>query len=112
MDALKEPQLFYSVTTVKTPLVYDLCKEAALRDVSTLTGHPRPNDEGDLLDQFVPTDPGPWKAKEAYQRVFDGEKKTWFVLCYDGRIVRIIFEGDDWTLNDEQMALVGEKLGK
>ena len=112
MDAPSEPQLFYSVTTVKTPLLYDLCKEAALNDVSTLSGFPRPNNEGELLDQFVPTDPGPWKAKEAYQRVFDGEKKTWFVLCYDSRIVRIIFEGDDWTLNDEQMALVGEKLGK
>ena len=112
MDALKEPQLFYSVTTVKTPLVYGLCKEAALQDVSTLTGHPRPNGEGDLLDQFVPTDPSPWKAREAYQRVFDGEEKTWFVLCYDSRIVRIIFGGDEWTLNDEQIALVGEKLGK
>ena len=112
VDALTEPQLFYSVTTVKTPLVYDLCKEAALDDVSTLSGFPRPNDEGELLDQFVPTDPGPWKAREAYQRVFDGEKKTWFVLCYDSRIVRIIFEGDAWNLTDAQMALVGEKLGK
>lgn len=112
VDALTEPQLFYSVTTVKTPLVYGLCKEAALDDVSTLSGFPRPNDEGELLDQFVPTDPGPWKAREAYQRVFDGEKKTWFVLCYDSRIVRIIFEGDAWSLTDAQMALVGEKLGK
>ena len=112
-DALKEPQLFYSVTTVKTPLLYKWCKEAAIQDVSTLTGHPRPNSEGeDSLDQFVPTDPSPWKAKEAYQRVFDGEKKTWFVLCYDSRIVRIIFEGDEWALNDAQMALVGKKLGQ
>lgn len=112
MDALTEPQLFYSVTTVKTPLVYDLCKEAVLGDVSTLSGFPRPNNERDILDQFVPTDPGPWKAKEAYQRVFDGEKKTWFVLCYDSRVVRIIFEGDAWDLTNAQMALVGEKLGK
>lgn len=112
MDALTEPQLFYSVTTVKTPLVYDLCKEAVLGDVSTLSGFPRPNNERDILDQFVPTDPGPWKAREAYQRVFDGEKKAWFVLCYDSRVVRIIFEGDAWDLTNAQMALVGEKLGK
>ncbi len=112
MDALAEPQLFYSVTTVKLPFLYDRCKQAALEDVSTLSGHPRPNDEGDPLDRFVPADPTPWNANEAYQRVFDGEKKTWFVLCYDSRVVRIIFEGDAWNLTDAQMALVGEKLGK
>lgn len=111
-DAHEEPTLHYSVTTVKLPLLYNWCRDLNLADQSTMTGHIKPSDEKDPLASFIPVDPGPWKANEAYQRMFDDEPYPWFVLCYDRRIVRIMFDGDDWTLNDEQMALVGEKLGK
>lgn len=111
-DALAEPALSYSVTTVKLPLLYDWCRDLNLADLSTLTGHIRVSYEDDPPDRFVQVDPGPWQANEAYQRMFDDEPDSWFVLCYDARIVRIIFDGDDWTLNDAQKRLVGETLGK
>lgn len=111
-DALDEPTLSYSVTTVRLPLLYNWCRDLNLADHSTLTGYIRVSNEKDPLDRFIRVDPGPWQANEAYQRMLGDEPDTWFVLCYDDRIVRIIFDGDDWTLNDEQMRLVGETLGK
>ena len=111
-DALAEPTLGYSVTTVKLPLLYNWCRDLNLADLSTITGRIRVSYEDDPLDRFIRVDPGPWQANEAYQRMLGDEPDTWFVLCYDERIVRIIFDGDDWTLNDAQKRLVGETLGK
>ena len=58
------------------------------------------------------TDPAPWGAKEAWERVYDdGVRTNRFLLCYEHSIVVIRF-GPDRTPTPEQMAVVGEKLGK
>ena len=96
------PTLEYTVTQVKLPALYDLCKNALLAEYDG-------SDEiwEDLA--YAPIDPAPWGAAEAY-RVMDGEYGPWdrYLLCYPDRFVEFRPDGE---LTAAQMALVGEKLG-
>ncbi len=85
--------LRYDVTVVKVPALYGLCRDHYLGEDS----------------RYAPTDPAPWGAQEAYQYVLDGQTLEYYVLCYPHRVVEITL---DWTPTAEQMAAVGEKLGR
>lgn len=107
MDALEQPQLEYTVTTVKVPLLYGWCKQALLEEFAHNYGHPDPED--DLWKQEKAVDPVPWKANEAYQLYLGGDAMQRYLLCYDTCIVEIDFE-HDWEVTAEQMNTVAEKL--
>ena len=87
----------YGVVRVKLPALYNVCKDSLLRQYDRYDGY------------YVPTDPAPWGAVEAYQSAYAGGGPVdGYLLCYPGRIVEI---GFDWEPTPEQMALVGERLG-
>lgn len=96
------PALDYTVTLVKLPALYDMCKNALLAEYDG-------SDEYWRDRAYVLQDAAPWGAKEAY-RVVDAEYGPWniYLLCYPDRFVEFC---PDWELTPEQMALVGEKLG-
>ena len=85
--------LRYDVAVVKVPALYGLCRDHYLGEDS----------------RYTPVDPAPWGAQEAYQYVLDGQTLEYYVLCYPHRVVEITL---DWTPTAEQMAAVGEKLGR
>ena len=85
--------LRYDVTVVKAPALYGLCRDHYLGEDS----------------RYAPTDPAPWGAQEAYRYVLDGQTLEYYVLCYPHRVVEITL---DWTPTAEQMAVIGEKLGR
>ena len=85
--------LRYDVTVVKAPALYGLCRDHYLGEDS----------------RYAPVDPAPWGAQEAYRYVLDGQTLEYYVLCYPHRVVEITL---DWTPTAEQMAAVGEKLGR
>ncbi len=85
--------LRYDVTVVKVPALYGLCRDHYLGGDS----------------RYTPVDPAPWGAQEAYRYVLNGQTLEHYVLCYPHRVVEITL---DWTPTAEQMAVVGEKLGR
>lgn len=85
--------LRYDVAVVKVPALYGLCRDHYLGEDSS----------------YAPTDPAPWGAQEAYQYVLDGQTLEHYVLCYPHRVVEITL---DWTPTAEQMAVIGERLGR
>ena len=108
-DALTQPELDYSITTIKAPFMYDLCKQALLDSFAHNYGRPEPED--DMWEEHIEIDATPWGANEAYQLKLGGELQQRFLLCYDNCIVEIDFDWD-WQLTSEQMKIVAEKLGK
>ncbi len=107
MDSLEQPELEYSITTVKVPPLYNWCKSALLDDFAHNYGRPEPED--DMWQEHIEINAAPWGANEAYQLKLGGEPQMRFLLCYDSCIVEIDFQ-HDWELTSEQMAIVGEKL--
>ena len=106
--------LDYEVTLVKLPALYGWCWETLL--------HQRDGwDSGDPEDvwygyAYVPTDPAPWGAEEAYQwlpeDVADNEAdNNQYLLFYPDRAVTISLQWDQPPTRS-QMAAVGEKLGR
>lgn len=81
--------LMYTVTLVKLPILYDLCRDEM------------------LWEDHEPVDPAPWLAQEAYQETEHGRLRT-YLLCYETCVVEIRF---GWEPTREQMQQVGEKLG-
>ena len=89
----KTHSLRYDVAVVKVPALYGLCRDHYLGGDS----------------RYTPVDPAPWGAQEAYRYVLNGQTLEHYVLCYPHRVVEITL---DWTPTAEQMAVVGEKLGR
>ncbi|MDE6261350.1 MAG: DUF2812 domain-containing protein [Oscillospiraceae bacterium] len=87
------PELSYRIVQVKVPALYGLCRESLLRRWD-----------------YVPADPAPWGAAEAYCWPFPNGAGNVFLLCYESRIVEITFDFE-WDGTPTQMAKVGEKLG-
>ena len=90
--------LEYTVTVVKLPALYDWCREQILGGIRGWM-------PGDVYD---PRDPAPWGAEAAYELAgsWTAGPTGWYVLCYEDRIVELIFP---WTRpTAEQMAAVGE----
>lgn len=103
------PRLEYTVTVVKLPSLYGLCKDSLLHDRAERWNRDMP--ESDWYS-YESADPAPWGAEEAYRwtnREY-GARNT-FLLCYPDRFVEIEFN-QDWQLTRSQMAAVGERLGR
>lgn len=104
-DFREMPTLEYTVTLVKVPALYDICKNALLADWEDDW---RPDGHKDYT---MPIDPTSWNAKDAYQLANQeyGPENT-FLLCYEDKLVEIDFSYG-WDVTPEQMVLVAEKLG-
>lgn len=99
------PDLQYTITTVKSPIIYEWVKDQMYWDM----------DESD--DKDIPVghrlvlkeqDPAPWGAKEVY-RLYqeEGWYMNWYLLCYDDWIIDIRF---DWEPTVDDMSIVKQKL--
>lgn len=97
------PWLDYSIVVVKASFLYDLCRDALLNKYK---------DDPYWDRSYVSSDAALWGAVEAYQ-LYDAEcgPRSQYLLCYPDRIVEIDFD-HDWDATPEQMALVGERLGR
>ena len=98
------PDLSYTLTIIKVPALYDLCKESALNKRSD-TGV---EDGFVLVDHYEKIDAAPWLAIEAYQRHWSESVLNEYLLCYEDRIIEIDFF--NWEPTEEQMKIVAEKL--
>lgn len=99
------PDLKYSITTVKFPLLYDWCKDQMYREMDESEDGEIPAGHRNVLKS---EDPSTWGAVEAY-RVYN-EEGWWlnrYLICYEDRIVDIRF---DWEPSAEDMAIVNQKL--
>lgn len=96
------PDLDYTVTIIKVPFLYDLCKERLIYEKDETY-------DNDIPDGFkrvyLSIDPAPWGAVEAYQ---DTGAMQRYLICYEDRIIWISF---DWEITEEHKAIVSEKLG-
>lgn len=100
-DYKEMPALDYTVTLVRVPALYGICKSALLAEC----------DGSDPVwpgRTYVRQDAAPWGAEEAY-RVWNPEYGYWdrWLLCYPDRFVEL---HPDWELTPEQMGIVGEAL--
>lgn len=108
LDDEEQPELQYTVTTVKAPFLYDICRDALLENIVSKYSHP--GYEDDTHEKYIEIDGAPWGANVAYQFSFEEVPQGIYLLCYDTCIVEIHFFYD-WLPTSEQMAVVGEKLG-
>ncbi len=105
-DGRSYPDLDYTVTIIKTPFLYELCKERLINEKDETHDNNIP--EG-FKRVYLSIDPDPWGAVEAYQLVYqDTGAMQRYLICYEDRIIWISF---DWEIIEEHKAIVGEKLG-
>ena len=97
------PDLKYTLTIIKVPALYDMCKERILNRRSDTVV------EAGIIfvDHYEEIDAAPWLAEEAYQLHWSEGVLNKYLLCYKDRIVEIDFE---WEPTGEQMKIVAEKL--
>lgn len=101
------PRLEYTITLVKVPALYDLCRSQLLKYWNETENIGVP--EG-WRTFYESRDAAPWGALEAYQVVAeDVGPRNRYLLCYGDRFVEVYF---DWTPTADQMAKVGQLLGK
>ena len=81
--------VMYTVTLVKLPILYDLCRDEM------------------LWADHEQVDAAPWLAQEAYRKT-DGVRLRTYLLCYQDCVVEIAF---GWEPTQEQTQLVGETFG-
>lgn len=98
--------LDYEIILVKAPFLYDLCREAKLHERDGWSSY---RDEGRYC--YESADPAPWGAEEAYRWIRGDVPSNQFLLFYPERIVEISLDWDGEPA-PEQMALVGERLGR
>lgn len=97
------PELRYTVTIVKMPSLYQICKDEILsryKDGFLDHGTVRVN-------HYEAVDAAPWLAEEAYQLHWGESILNKYLLCYPDRIIEIDF---DWEPTAEQMITAAEKL--
>lgn len=99
------PTLYYTITDVKAPFLYDVCRSSLLRQFRTPS-----NDSLDFARDLKPVASAPWLADEAYQLYWrrDGAAQNCYLLRYGNRFVEIRF---DWEPTVEQMSIVAKKPG-
>lgn len=90
------PWLQYDVIEVKTPFIYDYCKNIIKSEWDETAAK-----ENYECETYQATDVAAWGAKEAYF------VENRYLLCYEKRIVEISFPREP---TPEQMAVVGEKF--
>ena len=97
------PDLNYTITEVKLPFLYDLCRNSLLKD--------RQDEivDGQVVfaEHYDQIDAAPWRANEAYRLYWSGGYIEHYLLCYENRIVEISFS---WEPATRQMAIVADKL--
>ena len=97
------PELEYTVTVVKAPFLYDICKRDRMEKYEAGSSVRRP--QGYV---YQPINAAPWGAVEAYRLVREQvQMLDIYLLCYEDRIVELILE---WEPTAEQMQTVYEKL--
>lgn len=100
------PDLDYTLTLVKAPFLYDLCRTRLIRERDET--HDPDVPEG-FKCVYLQEDPAPWGAVEVFRLVWqDTGPLNSYLLCYEDRFVEISF---DWEPTLEHMATVGDKLG-
>lgn len=107
-DFREMPTLEYTVTLVKAPFLYDMCRDHLLLDRAERWNRDMPEI---AWYSYEPADPAPWGAEAAYcwtSREY-GPRNT-YLLCYPDRFVEIDFSYG-WQVTPEQMTLVAERLG-
>lgn len=97
------PELQYTVTMVKVPAVYNVCKNRLVN---------KPKDKVDaegylFVNHYEATDATHWQAKEAYQLHWSQGILNKYILCYPDRIIEIDF---NWEPTENQMHIVADKL--
>lgn len=101
---LDMPGLKYTITQIKLPALYELCKNALMGAEKNEAA----DGEAVFSERWQAADALPWGAAEAYRYDWGEAFRNSYLLCYEDRIVEIAF---DWEPTPEQMAAVGEKLG-
>jgi len=109
MDAenyLEMPFLEYTITVVKSPFLYNLCRTSLLRQYDA-NHHPL-KALGVSQSRYEACDATPWGAVEAYRLIQEPSvPRNWYLLCYEDRIVEIRFS---WEPTLEQMLRCGKAL--
>jgi len=105
MDALEIPDLKYTITMVKLPILYDWCLQEMLN--SKDNWYSIDIDGNRSYDVFKVSAAESWGANAAYQLFHGEETREIYLICFEKCIVR--FE-PDWKLTEEQMRIIGEKL--
>lgn len=99
------PHLEYTITDIKLPFLYDICKDRLLREQDDTNDDRIP--EG-FKNVYEAQDVAPWGAQEVYLLVAqDSGPMNWYLLCYEDCIIEIKF---DWEPTPEQISIVAEKL--
>ena len=100
------PDLEYTVTIIKAPFLYELCKDRLIYEKDETYNNDIPDG---FKRVYLRIDPTPWDAVEAYQLAYqDTGAMQRYLICYEDRIIWISF---DWEATDEHKAIVSEKLG-
>ncbi|MDK2902356.1 MAG: hypothetical protein PWQ93_275 [Clostridiales bacterium] len=99
------PSLEYTITAIKIPSLYEICKEQMLCEQDERNNKRIPDGHKKVYEVH---DAVPWGAQEVYRLVSqDSGPMNWYLLCYKDRIIEIKF---DWEPTPEQMKIVAEKL--
>lgn len=97
----KMPALEYEITDVNVEALYQICLKEYLEQDETSK-----QILGDDV-RYRPADAEPWGADTAYQYYHGDMYVNEWILCKDNRIVLL---NADWTLDETQMTIAGEKL--
>lgn len=100
-DGTDAPELDYEILDVKADFLYDWCLEQYLEEYA--------DDQEIWQREYRSEDPAPWGAEAAYRLWWDGEAYHQWILCFDGRIVKL---DPNWTLTEKEMALAEERLSR
>ncbi len=99
------PHLEYTITDIKLPFLYDICKDRLLREQDD-TSDDRIQEGSKNV--YEAQDAAPWGAQEVYRLVArNSGPMNWYLLCYEDCIIEIKF---DWEPTPEQISIVVEKL--
>lgn len=99
------PELDYTITIVKTPFLYDACRNQMFRDKDDSDDTKIPEEFRSL---YLPDAAAPWGAETVYRLHAQGSHPlNRYLLCYTDRIVEIRFS---WEPTEAQKAIVGLKL--
>ncbi|MBR5534450.1 MAG: DUF2812 domain-containing protein [Ruminiclostridium sp.] len=101
LDNLDPPDLTYTLIEVKFSPLYDIFRK------ELLTQYEYRNEYTDYHYQFVPVDPSPWKAEEAYQLCYGADSMEEYLIFWEDTLLEIHY---DWQPTPEQIAITAEKL--
>lgn len=103
----KLPWLEYTITLVKVPAFYNLCRNQLLKTWNEAENMGVPEGRRSYYDA---RDAAPWGALEIYQVVSeDRGPRERCLLCYENCFVEFFL---DWAPTVDQMAQVGTVLGR